>query len=132
MATKPPHPNLVYLKQSTRNNPPQPLPTPIKYDRLAFYLLGYDQNKVQYLLNGFKHGFNLEFEGKRVSQFSPNLKSALEKKEIVTGKIIKELTAGRIAGPFSEPPFSSMKISPLGIVPKKTPNDFRMRRQILF
>ena len=62
MATKPPHPNLVYLKQSTRNNPPQPLPTPIKYDRLAFYLLGYDQNKAKYLLNGFKHGFNLEFK----------------------------------------------------------------------
>ena len=132
MATKPPHPNLVYLKQSTRNNPPQPLPTPIKYDRLAFYLLGYDQNKVQYLLNGFKHGFNLEFEGKRGSQFSPNLKSALEKKEIVTGKIIKELTAGRIAGPFSEPPFPSMKISPLGIVPKKTPNDFRMIHHLSF
>ena len=84
------------------------------------------------MLNGFKHGFYLEFEGKRGSQFNPNLQSALEKKEIVTGKIIKELTAGRFAGPFSEPPFPSMKISPLGIVPKKTPNDFRMRRQILF
>ena len=50
----------------------------------------------------------------------------------MTGKIIKELTAGRIAGPFSEPPFPSMKISPLGIVPKKTPNDFRMIHHLSF
>ena len=46
MATKPLHPNLVYLKQLKRNPPPQTLLTPIKYDRLAFYLLGYDQNKA--------------------------------------------------------------------------------------
>ena len=50
----------------------------------------------------------------------------------MAGKIIKELTAGRIAGPFYEPPFPSMKISPLGIVPTKTPHDLRMIDHLSF
>ncbi|XP_061187278.1 uncharacterized protein LOC133195456 isoform X1 [Saccostrea echinata] len=102
------------------------LPTPINPDKLAQYLVGYDESKTLYLLDGFRNGFRLEYEGDRGFQFSSNLKSALEKKEIVSQKISKELSAGRIAGPFSKPPFNSLKISPLGIVPKKTPNQYRM------
>lgn len=102
------------------------LPTPVNPAKLAQYLIGYDKTKTKYLLEGFRNGFHLEFEGKRGFQLSSNLKSALENKEVVTKKIAKELKEGRIAGPFSELPFKSLKISPLGIVPKKTPNQFRM------
>lgn len=102
------------------------LPTPINVDKLANYLTGYDPVRAQFLLKGFRSGFHLEFEGKRGYQFSPNLKSALENKEVVNDKIFKELQAGRIQGPFSDPPIPSIKISPLGIVPKKYPGQFRM------
>ncbi|KAM4016896.1 uncharacterized protein ACNLHF_003047 [Anomaloglossus baeobatrachus] len=31
-----------------------------------------------------------------------------------------------MAGPFQDPPFSNLRISPLGVVPKKEPNKFRL------
>lgn len=108
------------------------LPTPINVDKLANYLTGYDSDRAQFLLNGFLYGLYFEFEGKRGYQFSPNLKSALENKEVVNVKIFKELQAGRIQGPFSDPPIPSIKISPLGIVPKKSPGQFRMIHHLSF
>lgn len=95
-------------------------------------MTGYDPVRAQFLLKGFRSGFHLEFEGKRGYQFSPNLKSALENKEVVNDKIFKELQAGRIQGPFSDPPIPSIKISPLGIVPKKSPGQFRMIHHLSF
>ena len=45
-------------------------------------------------------------------------------KDVVERKLAKELALGRIAGPFLSPPFVNYQSSPLGIVPKKEPNDF--------
>ena len=64
--------------------------------------------------------------GERRPFESPNLKSAREQPHIVTAKINKERAAGRIAGPFPLPPFSNFRCSPLGIVPKKDPSEFRL------
>lgn len=48
-------------------------------------------------------------------------------------KLEKELRAGRLAGPFKSPPFSPFIISPaLGVVPKKTPGDFRLIQHLSF
>lgn len=102
------------------------LPTPINHAVLAEYLKGYDVKKINYLLEGYSNGFRLEYEGDRGFPLSSNLKSAQENKKVVSEKIAKELKEGRIAGPFSELPFNSLKISPLGIVPKKTQDQFRM------
>ena len=41
-------------------------------------------------------------------------------------KLQKEITAGRIAGPFTRPPFPDFRSSPIGIVPKKTPDEVRL------
>ena len=41
-------------------------------------------------------------------------------------KFDKELVKGRIAGPFQECPFNTFHSSPLGIIPKKEPNQFRL------
>lgn len=48
--------------------------TPINVDKLANYLTGCDSDRAKVLLNGFRSGFHLEFEGKKGYQFSPNLK----------------------------------------------------------
>ena len=40
--------------------------------------------------------------------------------------IEEEILAGRIAGPFCSPPFDVFQLNPIGLVPKKTPNKFRM------
>ena len=56
-----------------------------------------------------------------------NLKSADEFPLVVDQKISKELQLGRIMGPYDEPPHvQNYKISPLGVVPKKTPRKFRI------
>ena len=52
--------------------------------------------------------------------------SARQNPAVVDAKIQQELAAGRLAGPFDVPPFSPFRVSPLGVVPKKTPGDFRL------
>ena len=36
----------------------------------------------------------------------------------------KEISEGRTVGPFQEPPYSIMRVNPIGLVPKKKPNEF--------
>ena len=46
--------------------------------------------------------------------------------DVVFPKIKKETEALRLAGPFESPPFTEFRVSPLGVVPKKVPGEFRM------
>ena len=80
---------------------------------------------MEFLPAGFTYGFPLHFEGSQVSSSAPNLLSALQNPEVVDAKLNKELAAHRLAGPFSSPPFSVFRVSPLGLVPKKSPGEFR-------
>ena len=41
-------------------------------------------------------------------------------------KLAKEISQGRIAGPFHELPFVNMHISPIGVVPKKEVGQYRL------
>lgn len=84
------------------------------------------------LYNGFKFGFPIHFEGNRTSFFANNLVSAQQNPEIVTAKLYKELTAGRLAGPFNSPPFMNFRVSPLGVVPKKAPGEYRIIHHLSF
>ena len=95
-------------------------------------LCGYDVHVVSLLYNGFTLGFPLHFSGERISFCSKNLASAYEHPEIVSAKLDKELKANRIAGPFQEPPFPNFRVSPLGVVPKKTPGEFRLIHHLSF
>lgn len=102
-------------------------PSPINVKELERELAIYpDTAAASFLLDGFKTGFSLNYEGPRVSSESKNIKSALEHPEIVLKKLEKELAAGRIAGPFVSPPFATLRVSPIGLVPKKEANDFRL------
>ena len=95
-------------------------------DRFEQLLAGYDQTLKQYLINGFRFGFRINFIGEITSFEAPNLKSALQNPDILFSKLSKELDAGRIAGPFDTAPFPVFRTSPVGIVPKKVPNEFRL------
>ena len=46
--------------------------------------------------------------------------------------IHKELSLGRVAGPFSAPPFHNLVVSPLGLIPKKDPCQFRVIHDLSF
>ena len=52
--------------------------------------------------------------------------SAYENPDVVDEKLRKERELGRIAGPFDSPPLANLRVSPLGVIPKKTPGEFRM------
>ena len=101
-------------------------PTPVRPDRLAFYLKGYNNVTSDYLIQGFLHGFSIRYFGSLLAIRSPNLKSAMDNPTSVNDKLSKELAAGRIVGPFDSPPFETFRVSPLGLVPKKLPGEFRL------
>lgn len=68
----------------------------------------------------------LYFNGNINPKQGINLPSALANATVVDQKLSKELTARRIVGPFAAPPFHPFRVSPLGLVPKKTPREFRL------
>lgn len=74
----------------------------------------------------------MHFEGERVSSSAKNLLSALENPSVVDAKVKKELEAHRLAGPFLSPPMSPFRISPLGVIPKKAPGEFRLIHHLSF
>ena len=71
---------------------------------------------------GFREGFPLHYESIRVSSDATNLLSVLDNPEVVDAKLNKECEAG----PFHHVPFNPYRVSPLGVVPKKTPREFRL------
>ena len=84
-----------------------------------------------FLSDGFTHGFPLHFQGIQESSHAKNLLSAVQN-PTVDAKIAKELAAGRLAGPFDSPPISPFVVSPLGVVPKKSPGEFRLIHHLSF
>jgi hypothetical protein len=100
--------------------------TPIHPELIKHYLVGYDKTSTNFLFTGFTQGFRIPYEGIRKIRFNRNLPSATKNLDILKQKISKEVTAGRASGPFDEPPFPNIQVSPLGLVPKKNPGEFRV------
>ena len=46
-------------------------------------------------------------------------------------KIQKETDSGRVVGPFKSPSYQNLHVSPLGLVPKKAPGEFRIVQHLL-
>ena len=89
------------------------LPIPIIINRLIPFLAGYNKVAASHLINGFTNGFPIHFESFRKEFFAPNLLSAYEHPEAVDSKLLKELAAHRLTGPFVQPIFSPFRILPL-------------------
>ena len=101
------------------------LPTPVRMNRLAPLLSGYSTSAAEYLINGFCLVFPIPFQGPSSSSASPNLLSAKQHPGVFDHYLTKELLAQRVAGPFTHPPFQNFRVSPIGVLPKKTPGEFR-------
>ena len=92
-------------------------------------LVGYDCDLHHYLVHGFSHGFCIGCFGlpPQPEVHKGNLQSAEEYSGVIDAKIAKELASGRVLGPFDvSPSMPNYRVSPLGVVPKKTPGEFRM------
>ena len=108
------------------------LPTPVKVRNLEIMLEGYDKVILDQLVQGFTVGFPIHFEGEHSSYEANNLLSARQYPDAVDLKLQKEISANRIAGPFNVPPFPDFRVSPLGVVPKKIPGEFRLIHHLSF
>ena len=42
------------------------------------------------------------------------------------------MLAGRVLGPFKHPPFDNFRVSPLVVIPKKQPGEYRMIHHLSF
>ena len=91
-----------------------------------------NKEAAQLLESGFTHGFRLGFMGPRLARDSHCLISASERPDITLTKLQKEIDLGRIAGPFANRPFPSLQCSPIGLVPKHEPNEFRLIQHLSF
>ena len=81
--------------------------------------VGYESEKTQFIVNGFQNGFNLEYTGNRKLQLtSPNLRFLIGNETVLWNKVMAEVQAKRVAGPYDRPPFENFIQSPLGLVPK--------------
>ena len=98
-------------------------------------MTGYDSELGQYLVHGFTYGFTIGCLDLPV-HFDINmcnLKSADEYAYIIDKKVANELLLGRVLGPYDVPPTCvNYRISPLGVVPKKNPGQFRMIHHLSF
>lgn len=81
---------------------------------------------AKYIVNGLEHGFKLRYSGPRIPIESNSKPLLGEKAKIAREKILKEISLGRIAGPFKEPPFPTFRTSPIAVIPKKASNEFRL------
>ena len=95
--------------------------SPVNVQVLDSYLResGYPDEKRQFLVDGFSSGFDLGYRGSsQVTMQAPNLRLVVGTPVDLWNKVIKEVKAGRYAGPFDSPPFPHYIQSPLGLVPK--------------
>ena len=88
---------------------------------------GYPGDLTEYIVDGFSCGFRLGYGGVLGDSFlsarNPGVSDELC--SVMGRKIEKEISAGRVAGPFDEPPFSVMQCSPVRLEPKKVPGEYR-------
>ena len=90
---------------------------------------GYNPEKIEFLIDGFKNGFSLGYVGPDdIKQTAPNLKfRGVGNKTILWNKVMKEVKFKRYTGPFEEIPFSDAYIqSPIGLMPKDNGKDTRL------
>ena len=103
-----------------------PLPTPVNVTELDKVLREHpDRIFVTKLCSYLITGADIGYTGSRTARFSKNLPTALAQPEIVSENLATEVALGRVAGPFSTPPFPNLQVSPIGLVPKKHSTKFR-------
>ena len=105
------------------------LVTPMDAERFNELLVesGYDDELRREVIQGFKEGFDLGYEGPQtIQQESPNLRFRVGDEIDLWNKVMKEVKLKRYAGPFAKPPYQSYIQSPIGLVPKDGGKDTRL------
>ena len=91
-----------------------PLLTPVKVDRLEQLLQDQpNQHLVHEVLDSFKNGFSLKYRGPRSGRIHKNLSSAFQHPKQLQQHLDKEISLGRILGPFKQQLLPNLICSPV-------------------
>jgi len=104
--------------------------TPINVPLLEKLIRGFEHSAR--VIQGFREGFKFHFSGTECSITGKNTMEANIHSAAVDAKIIDELTKGRIAGPFANPPFRNFKCSPLSVREKSAPGTYRLLHNLSY
>ena len=101
--------------------PPVSVVSPLKPEVFAAKLAQHpDQRLVAFVLDGLRNGFRLGFQhSKKLKSAKSNKASANQHSEVIDRYLANEVSLGRVAGPFSSPPFPTLHVSSLELFPKR-------------
>ena len=120
--------------KATQSKLPQPnklskftAKTPVDVDRLELELSDHpDKLFVENLCRDLREGTRIGYTGPRAPRNSKNLPSAYQNPRVVSDTLAQEVALGRVAGPFDSPPLPNLQVSPIGVIPKKHSDKFRL------
>jgi predicted Zn-ribbon and HTH transcriptional regulator len=101
--------------------------SPLNLKAWTYYLNTFpDREKANEIMDYIKYGVPIGYEGPQKLDVHPNWPSAIKYEGEIRDLIAKDVLLGRIAGPFSVPPFKYFRGSPLGAFRKRRSNKLRV------
>ena len=85
-----------------------------------------DHNFVSSIVQGITLGVKIGYTGPQCTLICSNLPSAHLNPQVIEDTLRRECEAGRMAGPFAEPPLPNFRSSGIGLVPAKKGGGWRM------
>ena len=83
------------------------------------------------MIVGFSEGYRVGFSGEVASKIYKNHNSAHKQPKLIEEYTKKEIEAGRILDPLESPP-KVFHCAPIGLVPKKDKDQFRVRHDLSY
>ena len=78
-----------------------------------------DQQLVQFVLQGIRHGFRLGFcHTQPLKSAKKNKPSADQHEFVIDEYLANQVSRGRVAAPFDFPPLPNLQVSSFGVIPK--------------
>jgi len=103
-----------------------PVSTRINIDVLEQELSKHpDRDFTNNLIYSLRFGTHVGYEGPQKPRVSRNLLSATQHPDVVFSNLTKEISLGRVAGPFTSSPLPNLQCHPVGVIPKKHSNEWR-------
>lgn len=96
--------------------------TPVRVEKLEELLSAshYDPDESRFLVEGFRHGFKLGYEGPTNRRtLAKNHRLRAGNQVVLWNKLMKEVKVGRLSGPYPNPPHKNFIQSPITLIPKK-------------
>ena len=87
-----------------------------------------DRDYAEYLICGLRDGFRIgfDYQGHKSRSSRENMRSAVERPEVVRECIEKECIAGRLLGPLDPALFPEVHTSRFGVIPKSDSGSWRL------